>query len=470
MTAGTGPGPRTAVSKDYLTTVLAVSLFLVLVIITVFRRRLSSNDLYREQYIDADDDASDVDEIKEKAKANGCDGDGDGNSFSNIISGIGGGVGGGGGGDGGDGGGGGGGGGGLLWRRPSFSRIYDFLESSDSYSFFYPSTSSSSSSSSLVSSRGRDRLTTLPPDLLLVVVSFLLPVDIGPMSSVSRGLAKDLKSDFIWEQLWLQHYGEMWRSEKVQALRKRRGITWSTGPCPTPPPQGWFIFYLEFEACWLDWLLAGMCTTDLCVIGLGGSVYDITAFLPRHPGSAETLCEACGGDGTEAFADIGHSSHAVETASQFIVCLMPEHATCGQYQHRSRLNRHRGSRRGHVTKFQSSMKREQQAAVAEAVLQDKLLVLGLLRQREQQATAEQHGSSNVEALRAAVAAARGEMVCPTVGGYYSCPLDAPHFGRARACYDPLQQRWVVWWTCCGTCSRQPPPGAVAAAAAPIAAP
>jgi hypothetical protein len=104
------------------------------------------------------------------------------------------------------------------------------------------------------------------------------------------------------------------------------------------------------------------------------------------------------------------------------------------------------------------------------VLQDKLLVLGLLRQREQQAAAEQHGSSNVEALRAAVAAARGEMVCPTVGGYYSCPLDAPHFGRARACYDPLQQRWVVWWTCCGTCSRQPPPGAVAAAAAPIAAP
>ena len=97
-------------------------------------------------------------------------------------------------------------------------------------------------------------------------------------------------------------------------------------------------------------------------------------------------------------------------------------------------------------------------------MQDKLLVLGLLRQREQQGGQGGAENGNVQTLRAAVAAARSELVCPTVGGYYSCPLDVPHFGRARACYDPLQQRWVVWWTCCGTFSAQPPPAAAVIAA------
>ena len=31
---------------------------------------------------------------------------------------------------------------------------------------------------------------------------------------------------------------------------------------------------------------------------------------------------------------------------------------------------------------------------------------------------------------------------------------APHYGRARAIFDPLQQSYMVWWTCCCcyTCS------------------
>lgn len=39
-------------------------------------------------------------------------------------------------------------------------------------------------------------------------------------------------------------------------------------------------------------------------------VYNVTAFLSEHPGGEEVLLEQAGGDGTEAFEDIGHSTDA----------------------------------------------------------------------------------------------------------------------------------------------------------------
>ena len=388
-----------------------------------------------------------------------------------------------------------------LWKRPSFSRFYNFdfaaeMQSLDYVSFidatfsgtetFFASDGATSGATGARvgdggsarggagasgSPKGRDKISSLQPELLLQIVSYLPQQDIGPLSSASRVLAKDVKSDFVWEQLWIAAYGAMWGSENIRALREKRAISWDplgrNGP-RRAPAQGWFVFYLEFEACWLDWLLAGCCTKELCVIGLGGSIYDITAFLPMHPGSEETLAEACGGDGTERFADIGHSSDAVDMAAKYCVCLMPESLTCGQYQEPSKINRHRGSRRGYATKFQSTMKREQQLA---EVCECRCNI-------RRAGAAEGLGACAATAIAATPAAApaaapasglgpgpsqpddvaekaekdrarRLRQVSPKVGGYFDCPEGEPHFGRARACYDPVEQQWIVWWTCCG---------------------
>uniref|UniRef100_A0A8C1H0L8 Cytochrome b5 n=1 Tax=Cyprinus carpio carpio TaxID=630221 RepID=A0A8C1H0L8_CYPCA len=48
-------------------------------------------------------------------------------------------------------------------------------------------------------------------------------------------------------------------------------------------------------------------------------VYDVTKFLEEHPGGEEVLLEQAGGDATESFEDVGHSSDAREMASSFVI-------------------------------------------------------------------------------------------------------------------------------------------------------
>ncbi|XP_061821019.1 cytochrome b5 [Nerophis lumbriciformis] len=48
-------------------------------------------------------------------------------------------------------------------------------------------------------------------------------------------------------------------------------------------------------------------------------VYDVTKFLEEHPGGEEVLREQAGGNATESFEDVGHSSDAREMASQMVI-------------------------------------------------------------------------------------------------------------------------------------------------------
>ncbi|XP_006809999.1 cytochrome b5, partial [Neolamprologus brichardi] len=41
-------------------------------------------------------------------------------------------------------------------------------------------------------------------------------------------------------------------------------------------------------------------------------VYDVTKFLEEHPGGEEVLREQAGGNATESFEDVGHSTDARE--------------------------------------------------------------------------------------------------------------------------------------------------------------
>ncbi|XP_062343563.1 cytochrome b5 isoform X2 [Cinclus cinclus] len=48
-------------------------------------------------------------------------------------------------------------------------------------------------------------------------------------------------------------------------------------------------------------------------------VYDVTKFLDEHPGGEEVLREQAGGDATENFEDVGHSTDARTLSESFIV-------------------------------------------------------------------------------------------------------------------------------------------------------
>jgi cytochrome b involved in lipid metabolism len=62
----------------------------------------------------------------------------------------------------------------------------------------------------------------------------------------------------------------------------------SVAPAPTPPG----ITMAE---------LARHATAESCYTAIGGSVYDLTGWINRHPGGREAILSLCGTDGTAAF-------------------------------------------------------------------------------------------------------------------------------------------------------------------------
>lgn len=53
-------------------------------------------------------------------------------------------------------------------------------------------------------------------------------------------------------------------------------------------------------------------------------IYDVTKFLEEHPGGEEVLLEQAGGDATEAFEDVGHSTDARELMKDYQIGELPE--------------------------------------------------------------------------------------------------------------------------------------------------
>lgn len=52
---------------------------------------------------------------------------------------------------------------------------------------------------------------------------------------------------------------------------------------------------------------------------INNNVYDVTKFLEEHPGGEEVLREQAGGNATESFEDVGHSTDAREMASSMMI-------------------------------------------------------------------------------------------------------------------------------------------------------
>ncbi|XP_078396184.1 cytochrome b5 [Cetorhinus maximus] len=54
-------------------------------------------------------------------------------------------------------------------------------------------------------------------------------------------------------------------------------------------------------------------------ISIHNKIYDVTTFLEEHPGGEEVLKEQAGGNASEAFDDVGHSTDAREMTKKYLI-------------------------------------------------------------------------------------------------------------------------------------------------------
>lgn len=156
--------------------------------------------------------------------------------------------------------------------------------------------------------------TKLSDDIIFKIIDFLSMKELIALSASCYDLNIYLHSDLVWKHMWMIRFGKLWKSPQIVELRKLRGITWDIGNeilstyknlddnsikqnihsndttnNLIDPKLSWMHFYINFEYCWIDWLLAGFNTEERCLVGLHGCVLDLTSFLNEHPGSPETL-------------------------------------------------------------------------------------------------------------------------------------------------------------------------------------
>jgi cytochrome b involved in lipid metabolism len=65
-------------------------------------------------------------------------------------------------------------------------------------------------------------------------------------------------------------------------------------------------------------------SSQSCWLLISGKIYDVTTFLPDHPGEAKTILPTCGTDATSAYATMGskgksHSSNATAMLADYYI-------------------------------------------------------------------------------------------------------------------------------------------------------
>ena len=102
-----------------------------------------------------------------------------------------------------------------------------------------------------------------------------------------------MDSDDVWRQKWVDRWLNTWTHPLVQSVVRRRKLgvereeeeEEEVGLPLVKGVGGWKRFYSVWECEWVEWLCAGYNREEGCLVGLGGSVYDVTSFLEFHPGS-----------------------------------------------------------------------------------------------------------------------------------------------------------------------------------------
>lgn len=185
------------------------------------------------------------------------------------------------------------------------------------------------------------------------------------------------------------------------------------------PQQGWFLFYQEFEYAFIDWLLAGCCTEHCCILSLHGCIYDVTAFLPLHPGSLESLMWGAGCESSENFEEIGHSSYAKAVVQDYIIW-NTNRSTDVASKPLLNYEQNKKTRKAlmKLTKFQRQLKIERGVALRQAFK----YIKGI--------------NVNDEYIG-------DDFNCD------DCIRLQVHSGQPKMYYSPLSQTHHCWFTCCG---------------------
>ncbi len=149
---------------------------------------------------------------------------------------------------------------------------------------------------------GKPLLGLMPAEIAAFsIMSYLSAEDIFTMAQVSHGFQRFADSDAVWKVAWWMRFKGVWESAAVQnaALRWHWHLDERYNYPILPTGMTWKLFFSVFELSWLDWVLAGCNSESLCLVGIHGSIFDVTQFLDKHPGSPDTLMEKSGRNSTE---------------------------------------------------------------------------------------------------------------------------------------------------------------------------
>lgn len=157
----------------------------------------------------------------------------------------------------------------------------------------------------------------LTEDAVVEILTFLYPKDLLAFASVSRNTLKSIQENrLLWKAIWYRDYA--WLVENWDVGQKAMTRSLHSRQCCAEFAFS-KEFYFRFGLSYLNYVLAGQCTVDRCLVGLRGHIYDLTTFLSHHPGSPETLLAHAGRDATSIFECLRHSLSARRLAQDLCV-------------------------------------------------------------------------------------------------------------------------------------------------------
>lgn len=231
----------------------------------------------------------------------------------------------------------------------------------------------------------------LLPDIQIHIISYLHPRDVIMMSCCDHVTQTLINGDegatrhsggastLLWFTLWNRDYGWVLREWNIGLEATQRSCGSILSPtnnntlcCPliiaanlnintsnldnhiqetnrngasnaaTPSMKE---FYLIFSLTWQEYCIAGHSTATSCLTRIHGHVFDMTDFLPKHPGSPDSLIMHGGGkDATSIFESVGHSFVARKIAWGNCA-LAVDVGCCGSFDGTDGSSPHGGRRR-----------------------------------------------------------------------------------------------------------------------------
>lgn len=171
------------------------------------------------------------------------------------------------------------------------------------------------------------KLSSLSEEMLFQIAHYLDTASIISLSLCNSHLRHTLTCNVLWKHLFTLTFGKLLLHPFVLELLRDRGLekhfespTAFARTCDQMLKRAgsWLRLCVVWETQWQDWLCAGLCTTEKSLLAFDDRIFDVTTFLPHHPGSSETLAEHCGAEVSDIYAEIGHSTEAHALRERYV--------------------------------------------------------------------------------------------------------------------------------------------------------